>query len=110
MKKWLFWLVAMLLIAIGSLTYAENELIVRDTTGWTITIYTWDFSYGITIQDKNLWASVVWTWPTSYWYYFQWWNNHWNPEWSEEVTQLINWDDSYENHWYDGEVTKFINI
>ena len=110
MKKSLLWLVAIPLIITSWLTYADNEHIVYDTANWTITVYTWDFSYGITIQDKNLWASVAWTWPTSYWYYFQRWNNHWNPEWSETVMQLIDWDDSYENHWYDWEVTKFINI
>ena len=108
MKKWLLWLVAMLLIAIGSLTYAGNELIVRDTTGWTITVYTWDFSYGITIQDKNLWASIAWTWPTSYWYYFQRWNNHWNPWDSEKSDTLLVWDDSYNNNWYDGIETRYI--
>ena len=77
MRKSLLWLVAMPLIAMSSLSYAEeNEFIVHDTENWTITVYSQDKSYWITIQDKNLWASVAWTWEDSYGCYFQWWNNH----------------------------------
>ena len=85
---------------------ADNEFIVHDTENWTITVYSQDYSYWITIQDKNLWAGYV----GDYGYYFQWWNNHGNPANSETVTQLVDWNDSYENHWYDWEVTKFIKM
>ena len=111
MKKTLLSLAVLPLIAIGSLTCAEeNEFIVHDEEAWTITVYAQDFSYWITIQDKNLWASVAWTWEESYWYYYQWWNNNWNPWDSEAVMQLVDWNDSYENHWYDWDVTEFIKI
>ena len=108
MKKSLLWLMAISLIITGWLTYADNEFIVHDTTGWTITVYSQDKSYWITIQDKNLWATVVWTWTASYWYYFQWWNNHWNPWDSEKSDTLLVWDDSYNNNWYDGIETRYI--
>jgi len=105
MKKTLLWLVAIPLIAIGSLTYAtDNEFIVPDTAGWTITVYSQDKSYWITIQDKNLWTRNV----GGYWDFYQWGNNNWNPWNSETVIQLVDWKDSYENHWYDWEVKKFI--
>ncbi len=101
MKKRLLWLVTIPLIAIGSLTYAENDLIVHDTTGWTITVYwTWaDWKiYWITIQDKNLWATNVW----DYGYYFQWWNNNWN-SWNSDVSiDLLERNSGYDNKWYDG--------
>ena len=103
MKKFLLSLVAISLIVIWSLTYA-NDFIVHDTTGWTITIYTWDFSYGITIQDKNLWAENT----GDIWSYFQWWNNNGNPWDSETVDTLLPRDDSYDNKGYDGLETKFI--
>ena len=106
MKKRLLWLVAIPLIVIGSLTYAENDLIVPDTAGWTITVYSQDKSYWITIQDKNLWATNV----GDYWDFYQWWNNHGNSWNSETVIQLLDRNDSYENHWYDWEVKKFIKI
>jgi len=82
MKKGLLWLVAIPLVAIGSLTYADNKFIVPDTGNGTITVYSQDYSYWITIQDKNLWASEVWTWESSYWDFYQWWNNHGNPAWT----------------------------
>ena len=109
MKKSLLWLMAISLIITGWLTYADNEFIVHDTTGWTITVYSQDKSYWITIQDKNLWATVVWTWTASYWYYFQWWNNHWNPWDSEAVDTLLEWNENYNEKWYDGPETRFIN-
>jgi len=110
MKKRLLWLVAIPLIAIGSLTYAENDLIVHDTTGWTITVYwTWaDWKiYWITIQDKNLWAENVW----DTWYYFQWWNNHWNYAWTNtwNLNELLDADvNERVNKWYSWNYDKFI--
>jgi len=99
-------LVAIPLIAIGSLTYAENDLIVHDTTGWTITVYSQDYSYWITIQDKNLWAENVW----DTWYYFQWWNNHGNSWDSSTVSTLLSTDDlsNWANKWCSGNVPQFI--
>ena len=106
MKKGLLWLFAIPLIVIGSLTYANDFIVHDSTTSWTITIYTWDFSYGITIQDKNLWAENI----GDNWFYFQWWNNHGNPWDSDTVDTLLPTDDlgNWANKWYSGNVTKFI--
>ena len=108
MKKRLLWLVAIPLIAIGSLTYAtDNEFIVPDTAGWTITVYSQDKSYWITIQDKNLWATYVW----DYGYYFQWWNNHGNYAWTNtwNLNELLDANvNERVNKWYSGENNKFI--
>ena len=106
MKKRLLWLVAIPLIAIGSLTYA-NDFIVHDTDNWTITVYSADKSYGITIADKNLWAENV----GDYGYYYQWWNNHWNYAWTNTWTlnELLDADVSERvNKWYSGDNDKFI--
>jgi len=105
MKKTLLWLVAIPLIAIGSLTYA-NDFIVPDTENGTITVYSQDYSYWITIQDKNLWAENVW----DTWYYFQWWNNHGNSWDSSTVSTLLSTDDlsNWANKWYSGNVPQFI--
>ena len=35
----------------------NNNHILWNKTKWIITVYTWDYSYGITLQDKNLWAT-----------------------------------------------------
>ena len=106
MKKRLLWLVAIPLIAIGSLTYA-NDFIVPDTENGTITVYSQDKSYWITIQDKNLWAENVW----DYGYYYQWWNNHGNPAWTNAWTlnELLDANvNERVNKWYSGENDKFI--
>ena len=125
MKKTLLWLVAIPLIATGSITYAtDNEFIVHDTASWTITVYSQDKSYWITIQDKNLWATVAGTGCTdlnrrvlclwldgTYWYYFQWWNNHGNYAWTNTWTmnELLNADvNGWVNKWYSGDNDKFI--
>ncbi len=105
MKKGLLWLFAIPLIVIGSLTYA-NDFIVHDSTGWTITIYTWDFSYGITIQDKNLWAENI----GDIWSYFQWWNNNGNPWDSAISTDLLVWNSGYDNKWYNWTNNWFIKF
>ena len=113
MKKRLLWLVAIPLIAIGSLTYADNDFIVHDTASWTITVYSQDKSYWITIQDKNLWATEIYTWvdnKNTYGYYFQWWNNHGNSWDSSTVSTLLSTDglSDWANNWYSGDVTQFI--
>ena len=48
-----------------------NPHIIHNEEEWIITIYTWDYSYWITIQDKNLWAAKVWY----NWNYYKWWYN-----------------------------------
>ena len=109
MKKGLLWLVAIPLVAIGSLTYA-NDFIVPDTENWTITVYSQDYSYWITIQDKNLWASEVWTWESSYWDFYQWWNNNWNPSNSIISTDLLVRNSGYDNKWYNWTNNWFIKL
>jgi len=83
MKRFLLSLIAILLIAMGCFSFAqENDWIEygEDEQGWTITVYSPDKSYGIVIQDKNLWATMTWAWTwaniESYWNYYQWWNNY----------------------------------
>ena len=107
MRKSLVSLVAILRIVIGSLTYAtDNELIIRDTANWTITVYSQDKSYWITIQDKNLWAENV----GDYWKFFQWWNNNWNPWDSAISTDLLVRNSGYNNKGYDGTNNWFIKL
>ena len=99
---------------------ADNKLIVHDTTGWTITVYTWDFSYGISFQDKNLWASTPWTWTESYWKYYKWWKNteyDWRPDYSYVSNHDARWgwdDNQTENdrivQWYDTKEHKATNL
>ena len=98
MKKGLLWLVAMWLIVVSSLTYADNSHIIHNTASGTITVYPQDYSYGITIQDKNLWAENVW----EYWDFFQWWNNNWNPRDSAISTDLLERNSGYDNKGYYG--------
>ena len=80
MKKILLSLMAISLIAIWWLTFAQEDWIVHDIDAWTITLYSPDGSYGIVILDKNLWATEVWGWTGlgiwTYWNYYQWWNNY----------------------------------
>ena len=122
MKRILLSLMATPLIAMASLSYAEeNEFIVHDEEAWTITIYSQDKSYWITIQDKNLWASVVAKSiknQNAYGSYYYWWRDApsyqylypigWR-EWSTNPTYGVEhnndwwwWDDSsLNNRWYD---------
>ena len=81
MKKFLLSLLAISLIAVWWLTFAqESDWIEHDADAWTVTVYSADGSYGIVIQDKNLWATEVWGWTwastASYGCYYQWWNNY----------------------------------
>ena len=81
MKKVLLSMMAILLITIWWLTFAqERDWIEHDVDAWTVTVYSADGSYGIVILDKNLWATEVWGWTwastASYGCYYQWWNNH----------------------------------
>ena len=81
-----------------------NNHIIHNITKWTITIYTWNYSYWITLQDRDLWAEGV----GEIWLYYQWWNNHWKTEWQELLETLIErWD--YDWRWYDWNITWFIN-
>ena len=85
---------------------ADNEFIVHDTASWTITVYSQDYSYWITIQEKNLWATDVW----DYGYYYQWWNNNWNPWNSAISTDLLVWNSGYDNKWYNWTNNWFIKL
>ncbi len=73
-----------------------NNHIIWNRTKWIITIYTWDFSYGVTIEDKNLGAENVW----EIWLYYQYWINHWNSSDSETTKTLLEWNNSYIHNWY----------
>ncbi len=82
MKKLLPSLIAILLIAVGCFSFAQEKNWIEygeDDYGWTITIYSPD-GYGIVIQDRNIWAATTWWWRNapadSYWNYYQWWNNY----------------------------------
>ena len=106
MKKFLFWFVWLFLWFSAFTIYAqENPYIVYNEWSWLITIYATDFSYGITLQDKNLWAENVW----DYWYYYQWGNNNWKLRNSGFTGVWLIRKDSYDNHWYDWEILDFID-
>ncbi len=82
----------------------DNNHIIWNKTKWTITIYSENYSYWITLQDKDLWANGV----GETWLYYQWWNNYWKTEWLELLDTLIErWD--YDWKWYDWVITWFIN-
>ena len=61
-------------------------------------VYTWIIDgdvVSITIMDRNFWATMTWAWlsanTASYWYYYQWWNNHWFlPVWENTVASKVN--------------------
>lgn len=128
MKKNLLWLVAIPLIAIGWLTYADDAFLQKEPVNEyikysydtddgknipVITVYwTWiDWKmYGVTIKATNEWTTTAGTGNESYWYYFQWWNNHWNNWTSETTWNLLPIDDlaSWANKWYNWTETKFI--
>ena len=81
-----------------------NPYIIHDEENWIITIYTWDFSYGITFQDKNLWANKVW----DFWEYYKWWYNYPIILAEHDYTMYGNqnswwWgsDNKDNNYWYD---------
>ena len=80
--------------------------IIWNKTKWEITVYTWDFSYGITLEDKNLWAQNVWETGL----YYQWWNNHGNPSNSAYTSERLEYNTNWDNNWYSWEETKFIGF
>lgn len=97
----LAWILAISLIGIGWLTFAQEDWLVHDTDAWTITVYSG--SYGIVIQDKNLWATVVWGWKNapaeSYWNYYQWWNNYGFPSDSSAIISKISTKVDASSYW-----------
>ena len=106
MKKFLFWFVWLFLWFSAFTIYAqENPYIVYNEWSWLITIYATDFSYGITLQDKNLWAENV----GDYGYYYQWGNNNPKTQDSNHTQVWLVWKQSYDNHWYDWEILDFID-
>ena len=78
MKKSLLSLIAISLLAMGCLSFAQDKDWI-EYSGSDIIVYSPD-GYGIVIQDRNLWATTTWGWKnapsTSYWNYYQWWNNY----------------------------------
>ncbi len=78
---------------------SDWDHVVWDKDSWEITVYSDDFSYGITLQDKNLWANNVW----ETWDYYQYWNNQpWNNEDEDTKNIWANYpSDSYwDNRWW----------
>ena len=105
MRKSLISLITTLPIVISSLTYAiDNEHIIHNTASWTITVYSQNYSYWITIQDKNLWAKNI----GDYWDFFQRWNNNWNSWDSIISTDLLVRNSGYDNKGYVGVNNWFI--
>lgn len=81
-----------------------NPHIIHNEDEWIITIYTWDYSYWITIQDKNLWAAKVW----DNWNYYKWWYNipivvedKDDTEYGNENSWWWGSDNEENNYWYD---------
>ena len=82
-----------------------NNHIVWNKTKWLITVYSLDFSYGATIQDKNIWAENIW----DTWDYFMWgWYkiedlNNINYEARKDSDWTAIDDINEQNKWYDNE-------
>jgi len=75
--------------------WGDSHIVWNKTKG-IITVYTWNFSYGVSIQDKNLWAVNVW----ETWLYYQYGINYWNPQDSETTDKSIERNDEYTHKWY----------
>jgi len=84
----------------------KNPYIKREKNKGLITIYSRDYTYWITIQDKNLWAENLW----ETWLYYQWWNNNWTKENSKVSDKLLKRDEKYDNNGYDGDRNDFIRL
>ena len=81
----------------------KNPYIVYNANSWLITVYSQDFSYWVTLEDKNLWAENI----GDNWYYYQRWNNNWNTEDGPVSDQLLERDESYVK-WYNWDRHEFI--
>jgi len=92
--------------------WTNNEYIVHNEENWLITIYTWDFSYGITIHDTDLDTNSS----DDLLDYFKWWvnspYNSWNIDssYGSDFTWVFNntarwWENDMKdypyNYWYD---------
>ena len=94
-------------------TDSDNPHIVYDEENGLITVYTWDFSYWITIKDKNLGSEVSWTWTESIWNYYRWWYN--TPITSTNYSSTSNidawgwWYDVLENDGENENIIKWYN-
>lgn len=96
--SFVFWLTSVI-SPLSNVTFAGLEWdnlshLVYNEDNWLITVYSNDFSYWVTLQDKNLWASSVW----ETWDYYQYWNNNpWNSSDDEIKGQ---WADYTFNNYY----------
>jgi hypothetical protein len=78
---------------------------------WEGNIYMRDWNWcGYIIADKNVWATKVFNWDNNdtatYWYYYQWWNNHWfettwtlTDIWTTQVNTTWNWPENPYSSW-----------
>ena len=106
MKKVLFGIFPILLLFSNGTLAQENTHIEYDNINGNITVYSENFEYWITIQDKNVWAENVW----DFWLYFQRWNNYGNTWESETTTGLLEYNSSYDNNWYNWEIKSYIKV
>ena len=77
-----------------------NAWIYHNASLWLITFKKWAYKY--TFADKNLWAtSTDVTSSASYWYYFQFWNNHWRTSRpSSRSASQIDWSSYWPWNYY----------
>ena len=89
LMSFVFWLTSVISllsnVTFAGLNWDNLSHLVYNEDNWLITVYSEDFSYWVTLQDKDLWANSVW----ETWNYYQYWNNNpWN-----------SLDDEIKNQW-----------